>query len=92
MIMTVAAARTAMLVAGLALASTTSGAGAVSLSVKRACMSDYFAFCSKHSVGSPGLRQCMSNAGSRLSKTCVSALVAAGEVSKSEVDRRTASR
>jgi hypothetical protein len=34
----------------------------------------------------------MSFHGHRLSKTCVNALVKAGEVSKAEVDRRAASR
>lgn len=92
MFMTLAAVRSAMLVAGAALAATTTGASAVSLSVRKACASDYFAHCSQHPVGSPGVRQCMSAVGSRLSKGCVSALVAAGEVSQAEVKRRTASR
>lgn len=67
-------------------------AAAVSLAVKRACMSDYFAYCSSHAVGSPGLRSCMNKAGPNLSKGCVAALVSAGEISKSEVHRRQASR
>lgn len=65
---------------------------AVSAAVKRACMSDYFAYCSSHAVGSPGLRSCMNKAGPNLSKGCVAALVSAGEISKTEVDRRQASR
>jgi hypothetical protein len=56
-----------------------------------ACMSDYFSYCSSYSVGSPQLRQCMRAAGPKLSKGCVSALVAAGEVSQAEVSRRQAS-
>ena len=79
-------------VAAAALIGQASPAGAVSLAVKRACMGDYFSYCSSHAVGSPGLRQCMRNAGPRLSKGCVNALVAAGEVSKSEVSRRSAMR
>ena len=71
-----------------ALAVTTSQAGAVSSAVKFACMSDYFSYCSQHEVGSQALRQCMRSAGSKLSKRCVNALVAAGEVSQTEVDRR----
>lgn len=67
-------------------------AGAVSLAVQRACMSDYFAHCSKYSAGSPEVRSCMSRVGPRLSGRCINALVAAGEVSKAEVARRSASR
>jgi hypothetical protein len=66
----------------------TTEASAVSPAVKLACMSDYLAYCSQHSIGSPGLRQCMSAHGETLSKQCVSALVAAGEVTAAEVDRR----
>jgi hypothetical protein len=69
-----------------------SNAFAVSSSVKMACMSDYFAHCSSHRVGSSSLRQCMRNVGSGLSKRCVNALVAAGEVSKKEVSRRKSMR
>lgn len=66
-------------------------AGAVSLNVRRACAMDYLSHCSMHAVGSPGVRQCMSNVGPRLSKSCVAALVSSGEVSKTEVARRAAS-
>ena len=69
-----------------------SAAYATSSAVKIACMSDYFAYCSSHEVGSSGLRQCMRSVGSKLSKRCVNALVAAGEVSKTEVSRRAAER
>jgi hypothetical protein len=51
-------------------------------------MSDYFSYCSQHEVGSQALRQCMRQAGPKLSKRCIGALVAAGEVSQVEVDRR----
>lgn len=68
-----------------------SEAAAVSQSVKFACVSDYLNYCSQHPVDSKALRQCMRAAGPRLSKRCVDALVAAGEVSKSEVNRRAAS-
>lgn len=80
----------ALAFAGMVLHS--ASASAVSFAVQRACMADYFAYCSSHSVGSPGLRRCMSNAGARLSARCVNALIAAGEVSKEEVARRSASR
>jgi hypothetical protein len=67
-----------------------SQAGAVSLTVKLACANDYYAHCSQHAPGSVGVRKCMRAHGSQLSQRCVSALVAAGEVSKVEVDRRKA--
>lgn len=64
-----------------------SSAQAVSGAVKQACKSDYFAYCSSHAVGSQSLRACMRRAGPKLSKRCVRALVAAGEVSKSDSAR-----
>jgi hypothetical protein len=67
-------------------------AGAVSLSVQYACMGDYFRYCSKHDPDGPGVRSCMSANGHKLTKTCVNALVKAGEVSQAEVDRRASSR
>lgn len=67
-----------------------SEAGAVSLTVKLACANDYYAYCSQHVPGSVGVRQCMRAHGSQLSQRCVGALIAAGEVSKVEVDRRKA--
>jgi hypothetical protein len=82
----------ALAVAAVALVGQSSAASAVSLAVKRACMSDYFSYCSQHAVGSSALRRCMRNAGPRLSKRCVNALISAGEVSKREVSRRAASR
>ena len=68
-----------------------SEASAVSVRVKAACLNDYLAHCSNHAVGSSGLRQCMRAAGPSLSNRCVNALVADGEVSQSEVQRRAAS-
>ena len=68
-----------------------SQASALSNAVKVACLGDYLSYCSSHQVGSPQLRQCMSAAGPKLSRGCVSALIAAGEVSKTEVARRAAS-
>lgn len=65
-------------------------ASAVSARVKVACASDYFAYCRDHAVGSPGVRQCMRDAGPRLSKRCINALVSSGEVSAEEVARREA--
>jgi hypothetical protein len=66
---------------------TASNAFAVSLRVKLACASDYYAHCSAYSPDSPQVRSCMRTVGRNLSKGCVSALVAAGEVSAAEVTR-----
>ena len=74
----------------LSFAATADEAAAVSLKVKLACASDYYAHCSQHAVGTPGVRQCMRANGPKLSRSCISALVAAGEVSKSEVERKVA--
>lgn len=68
----------------------TSQASAVSLSVQLACATDYYAYCSKHDPDGPGVRSCMRANGMKLSQRCVNALVAAGEVSKAEVERRSA--
>ena len=65
-------------------------AGAVSLRVKLACSSDYYAHCSQYASDSPEVRQCMRAAGEKLSPRCIDALVAAGEVSEAEVSRRSA--
>ena len=60
-------------------------AGAASARVTAACAGDYFAYCSQHDPDGPGVRQCMRANGLKLSKGCVNALIAAGEVSKDEV-------
>lgn len=64
-------------------------ASAASLSVQYACMSDYFRYCSNYDPDGPETRRCMDRNGHKLSQSCVNALVAAGEVSKSEVNRRS---
>ncbi len=69
-----------------------SQAGAVSASVRYACAGDYLANCSSFAPDSAETRKCMRAVGYRLSRGCVNALVAAGEVSKSEVARRSASQ
>ena len=69
-----------------------SQAGAVSLGVKLACAADYHAHCSMHAPDSPGVRKCMRAVGRNLSQGCISALVAAGEVSKSTVERKVAAK
>lgn len=62
--------------------------GAVDGRVSAACANDYLAYCSKHDPDGPGVRHCMRAVGPRLSPSCVNALIAAGEVSKTEVSRR----
>jgi hypothetical protein len=69
-----------------------SQAGAVSLGVKMACAKDYYAHCSQHAVNSPGVRKCMRSVGLGLSKGCLNALVAAGEVSKSAIEKKVAAK
>jgi hypothetical protein len=81
-----------VLTSALALAAMTLMTGnafAVSLRVQIACAGDYYAHCSQYSPDSPQVRSCMRAVGAGLSKGCVSALVAAGEVSSAEVSRRS---
>jgi hypothetical protein len=60
----------------------------ISKAVQAACKDDYKQYCSEYGLETAGLRSCMDRNGHNLSKTCVSALVKAGEVSQAEVDRR----
>jgi hypothetical protein len=82
--------RLAASIAAAALLALAAPAHAVSPSVRSACMSDYFAYCSNHAVGSASLRSCMKSAGPKLSKGCVNALVGAGEISTGYVQKRKA--
>jgi hypothetical protein len=56
--------------------------------VQKACASDYKQHCHEYGIETEALRLCMDRAGRKLTKTCVDALVADGEVSKQEVERR----
>lgn len=69
-------------VALTALAAWGSAASAYSARVNSACERDYYRFCAKYSVGTPELRSCMLASRRSLSRRCVDALVAAGEVPK----------
>ena len=80
----------AALVAGAA-AISASSAHAVDMRVAMACAGDYYSYCSQHPSEGSAVRQCMRANGMKLSKSCVNALVAAGEVSKEEVARKSAS-
>jgi hypothetical protein len=59
-----------------------------SKAVRQACSADYHKHCGEYGLETAALRNCMDKAGHSLSKSCVNALVAAGEVSQAEVDRR----
>ncbi len=72
------------------LAATTFQANAVGMRTRMACAGDYFKHCSQYSPGSKEVRSCMRAVGAGLSKSCVSALIADGEVSQAEVNRRRA--
>jgi hypothetical protein len=65
---------------------------ALSGSVINACTSDYLTYCSSYDIDSSQVRKCMRSVGIKLSQGCINALVASGEVSKSEVARRSASQ
>ena len=56
--------------------------------VQKGCANDYKRLCGQYGIETEALRLCMNRAGQRLTKTCVDALVADGEVSKQEVERR----
>ncbi|MGE0055261.1 MAG: hypothetical protein AB7S74_13720 [Hyphomicrobium sp.] len=74
----------------LALTAAPATSHAVGLATQLNCASDYYAYCSQHPVGSPGVRKCMRENGPRLSKSCISALISDGEISKAEVERTKA--
>lgn len=59
-----------------------------SKAVQNACAKDYKQHCGQYGIETEALRLCMDRAGQRLTKPCVDALVAAGEVTKQEVERR----
>lgn len=77
----------ATIFAVIVLAFSTSHAFAVSLTVKLACKDDYFAHCSQHAVGTPGVRKCMRDVGPRLSTRCIGALADAGMIRSKAVTK-----
>ena len=74
------------------LALQTTPSSAVSLQLELACASDYYAYCSKYDPSSAQTRSCMRANGQQLSQRCINALVAAGEVSKAEVESRQSAK
>ena len=55
---------------------------------KQFCKDDYRKFCGSYGLESNALRDCMDRVGHSLSHECIEALISAGEVSRSEVERR----
>jgi hypothetical protein len=72
----------------LALLPESAEARTYSKQLQRACANDYKAHCGEYGLETEALRLCMDRVGHRLSKVCVNALVAEGEVSQAEVNRR----
>lgn len=66
----------------------TASAQSYSKAVKQFCAADYHKYCGEYGLESAALRICMDKNGHVLSKGCVNALVASGEVSQAEVNRR----
>jgi len=62
-------------------------AGTVTERMRRDCRSDYNRYCRAYTVGSEGLRACMSRSIRRISNRCVAALVDGGEMTKAQADR-----
>jgi adenylate kinase len=75
-------------IATAALSLSTTGVSAIGFMTQMSCASDYYAYCSQFQVGSKELRVCMRRVGPKLSKSCLNALIADGEVSKAEVEKR----
>ena len=84
-----------ILAAAIAFATFAAGsnqASAVSLSLELACAADYYTYCSQHDPDGPGVRKCFRATGEKLSQRCLNALVKAGEVSRSEIESRSAKK
>jgi hypothetical protein len=73
---------------GVIAASPASAQHSYSQAVLYACVSDYKQYCREYGIETEALRLCMDRVGQKLTKTCVDALVADGEISKQEVERR----
>ena len=67
-----------------ALWASTASANAYSWSTQMNCASDYYAYCSKHTAGSPGCHACMRANRPKLSNACVSALIDDDILSKTD--------
>lgn len=78
--------RRALLLASLFVAGSATNGLAVSEAVKRACDSDYAAYCSDKKVGSSELKTCMRAHRKMLTDACVKALGNSDEVTKEDVE------
>lgn len=78
--------RKPLLLSCVVLGASSVAAQAVGFRTQMNCASDYYAYCSQHAPGSAGVRKCMRAVGPKLSKACINALIADGEVSKAEVE------
>jgi hypothetical protein len=54
---------------------------------REACRADYQRYCRIYPLGSDALHTCMSRAIRRLSRSCVEALVDAGEMTRAQADK-----
>lgn len=61
------------------------GSFAVDSELRKACDSDYVAYCSQHEIDSPGLRTCMRAHRKTLTESCARALATAGEATAEEI-------
>ena len=59
-----------------------------SKALQQACMADYKKLCGEYGIETSALRTCMDKNGHSLTKTCLNALIDAGEVNQAEIDRR----
>lgn len=73
---------------GLCFDGSSSQARVITEGEKQFCKDDYRKFCGSYGLDSNALRDCMDRAGHSLSHDCIDALINAGEVSRSEVERR----
>jgi hypothetical protein len=78
--------RRAALLASLIITLPATSAFAVTDAVKKACDSDYTAYCSDHKVGSSDLKACMRAHRKMLTDACVKALGTSSEVTKDDIE------
>jgi hypothetical protein len=86
--MTIKLNAVAWLAAGLFATTAYAESVTVTPAVQQNCEWDYHNFCSQYAIGSELLDMCFRSNGPKLSKACVDALIAAGDVSKEYVDRQ----
>jgi hypothetical protein len=60
----------------------------ITKAVQDACAEEYHQFCNQYGIGSALLDMCFKQNASKMTKDCVEALVAAGDVSQEYVDQQ----